>query len=71
MSTFPKSVTPDGEIKRRKPAEEAHTNRRLVTMRDQDIVLIDEAASVTGMPVSVFIRNAAIMAARKVVEENK
>lgn len=51
--------------------EDRHEKKKLVSFRTLDIDLIDRAARYAGMPTAVFIRNAALLAARKVLAEGE
>jgi hypothetical protein len=66
LPAFPKGS--DG-AQRRKRADDLHGNRHLVTFRDAEESLVTSAADHLGMPLAVFLRNSAIVAARKALED--
>jgi uncharacterized protein (DUF1778 family) len=75
MSDFPtRPTTEPGPARQGRPPappEERRSEILKVSLKLDERALLEEAASESGMPITVFIRSAAIVAARKLLEEAK
>jgi len=69
MNQFPKSNETDetDEKLHRLAPEDRHDFRKLITFRNAEVDLIDKAARHAGLTTSAFIRNAAVVTARKIL----